>query len=144
SIGDALLAFKERLIDPHNYLRSWDPTLSTPCTWFHITCDGESVTRIDLGNSGISGQLVPELGRLKNLKYLALYKNNLNGPIPSELGDLTKLETLDLSQNILTGPPPASLGKLSNLKFLRLNNNKLSGCIPTGAWTSIIPHLVVK
>ncbi|KAL3618210.1 hypothetical protein CASFOL_038531 [Castilleja foliolosa] len=137
--GDALFAFKTRLIDPDNM----DPTLKTPCRWFHITCEGGSVTRIDLGDCGLSGQLVPELGRLKNLKFLLLYQNNLSGPIPPELGDLNNLWSLDLSRNVLTGPLPASLGKLSSVKFLQLNDNKLSGCTPIGAWRSIIPHLEV-
>ncbi|KAL3618209.1 hypothetical protein CASFOL_038530 [Castilleja foliolosa] len=141
--GDALLAFKKRLIDPNNVLRSWDPTLVTPCTWFHITCEGGSVTRIDLAQTGISGQLVPELGRLKSLKYLTLYQNKLSGPIPSELGNLSNLLSLDLSRNVLTGPLPASFGKLSSVKYLRLNDNKFSGCTPIRAWRSIIPHLMV-
>ncbi|GFY89384.1 somatic embryogenesis receptor-like kinase 2 [Actinidia rufa] len=57
--GDALNALKTNLADPNNVLQSWDPTLVNPCTWFHVTCNSEnSVTRVDLGNANLSGQLV--------------------------------------------------------------------------------------
>ncbi|KAK4348729.1 hypothetical protein RND71_031484 [Anisodus tanguticus] len=129
--GDALHSLRTNLQDPNNVLQSWDPTLVNPCTWFHVTCNNDnSVIRVDLGNAALSGQLVPQLGLLKNLQYLELYSNNISGPIPSDLGNLTNLVSLDLYLNRFTSPIPDSLGKLSKLRFLRLNNNSLSGSIP--------------
>ncbi|XVF01608.1 hypothetical protein REPUB_Repub04eG0103200 [Reevesia pubescens] len=129
--GDALNALKTNMADPNNVLQSWDPTLVNPCTWFHVTCNSEnSVTRVDLGNANLSGQLVTQLGQLLNLQYLELYSNNISGTIPEELGNLTNLVSLDLYLNNLTGPIPTTLGKLSKLRFLRLNNNSLTGEIP--------------
>ncbi|AEC06259.1 somatic embryogenesis receptor-like kinase 4 [Arabidopsis thaliana] len=132
--GDALTQLKNSLSsgDPaNNVLQSWDATLVTPCTWFHVTCNPENkVTRVDLGNAKLSGKLVPELGQLLNLQYLELYSNNITGEIPEELGDLVELVSLDLYANSISGPIPSSLGKLGKLRFLRLNNNSLSGEIP--------------
>ncbi|KAJ9675307.1 hypothetical protein PVL29_024310 [Vitis rotundifolia] len=129
--GDALHTLRTNLEDPNNVLQSWDPTLVNPCTWFHVTCNSDnSVIRVDLGNAALSGQLVPQLGLLKNLQYLELYSNNISGPIPSDLGNLTSLVSLDLYLNSFTGPIPETLGKLSKLRFLRLNNNSLTGTIP--------------
>ncbi|XP_068636902.1 LRR receptor kinase BAK1 [Aristolochia californica] len=129
--GDALHTLRTNLIDPNKVLQSWDPTLVDPCTWFHVTCNSDnSVIRVDLGNAELSGQLVPQLGQLKNLQYLELYSNNISGTIPSDLGNLTGLVSLDLYLNNFTGPIPDSLGKLSKLRFLRLNNNSLTGNIP--------------
>ncbi|KAI9080543.1 hypothetical protein K1719_037509 [Acacia pycnantha] len=129
--GDALHSLRTNLQDPNNVLSSWDPTLVNPCTWFHVTCNNDnSVIRVDLGNAALSGQLVPQLGLLKNLQYLELYSNNITGPIPSDLGNLTNLVSLDLYLNSFSGPIPDSLGKLSKLRFLRLNNNSLMGPIP--------------
>ncbi|GLT27329.1 hypothetical protein SLA2020_023350 [Shorea laevis] len=129
--GDALNALKTNLADPNNVLQSWDPTLVNPCTWFHVTCNSDnSVTRVDLGNANLSGQLVPQLGLLSNLQYLELYSNNISGKIPEELGNLTNLVSLDLYLNGLDGVIPSTLGYLKNLRFLRLNNNTLSGEIP--------------
>ncbi|XP_028067487.1 somatic embryogenesis receptor kinase 2-like [Camellia sinensis] len=84
----------------------------------------------DLGNAGLSGQIVPQLCQLKNLKHLELYGNNISGSIPSDLGNLTNLVTLDLYLNSFTGPIPDTLSRLTKLQFLRLNNNSLSGSIP--------------
>ncbi|CAL9217346.1 unnamed protein product [Arabidopsis halleri] len=129
--GDALHSLRANLVDPNNVLQSWDPTLVNPCTWFHVTCNNDnSVIRVDLGNADLSGQLVPQLGQLKNLQYLELYSNNITGPVPSDLGNLTNLVSLDLYLNTFTGPIPDSLGKLFKLRFLRLNNNSLTGPIP--------------
>ncbi|KAK6246516.1 hypothetical protein SCA6_009606 [Theobroma cacao] len=129
--GDALHSLRTNLNDPNNVLQSWDPTLVNPCTWFHVTCNNDnSVIRVDLGNAALSGQLVPQLGLLKNLQYLELYSNNISGQIPSDLGNLTSLVSLDLYLNSFSGPIPESLGRLSKLRFLRLNNNSLSGPIP--------------
>lgn len=129
--GDALYALRRAVHDPENVLQSWDPTLVDPCTWFHVTCDADNrVTRLDLGNAKLSGNIVPELGKLERLQYLELYMNNLMGSIPSELGQLKNLVSLDLYHNSLTGSIPPSLSNLSNLKFLRLNGNKLTGRIP--------------
>ncbi|PWA76945.1 hypothetical protein CTI12_AA227520 [Artemisia annua] len=135
--GDALNAFKVQLTDPTNVLQSWDPTLVNPCTWFHITCNTEnSVTRVDLGNAGLSGQLSPELGKLTMLQYLELNGNNITGSLPDELGNLTNLLSLDLYQNRLDSGIPETYGKLQKIRFLRLNNNNLTGTIP-GSLTTI-------
>ncbi|KAJ4883594.1 Leucine-rich repeat (LRR) family protein [Raphanus sativus] len=131
SEGDALYALRRSLSDPDHVLQSWDPTLVNPCTWFHVTCNQDSrVTRVDLGNSNLSGHLAPELGKLEHLQYLELYKNNIKGTIPSELENLKNLISLDLYNNNLTGKIPSSLGKLKSLVFLRLNDNQLTGPIP--------------
>ncbi|RXH79943.1 hypothetical protein DVH24_041090 [Malus domestica] len=131
STGDALFALRQAVKDPNSVLQSWDPTLVDPCTWFHVTCDGDNrVTRLDLGNANLSGSLVPELGKLERLQYLELYMNNLMGSLPKQLGGLKSLVSLDLYHNNFSGTIPPSLSNLSNLKFLRLNGNRLTGRIP--------------
>ncbi|XP_073155335.1 leucine-rich repeat protein 1-like [Henckelia pumila] len=131
SEGDALHALRRSLSDPDNVLQSWDPNLVNPCTYFHVTCNQDNrVTRLDLGNSNLSGHLVPELGKLEHLQYLELYKNNIQGTIPAELGNLKSLISLDLYNNNISGTMPRSLGNLKSLVFLRLNDNQLTGPIP--------------
>ncbi|XP_052190107.1 somatic embryogenesis receptor kinase 2 isoform X2 [Diospyros lotus] len=138
--GDALHSLRANLDDPNNVLQSWDPTLVNPCTWFHVTCNNEnSVIRVDLGNAALSGELVPQLGLLKNLQYLELYSNNLTGPIPSDLGNLTNLDRR-LNNNSLTGPIPMSLTNISALQVLDLSNNHLSGGVPdNGSFSLFTP-----
>ncbi|PSS12095.1 BRASSINOSTEROID INSENSITIVE 1-associated receptor kinase [Actinidia chinensis var. chinensis] len=131
SEGDDLFAWKTKLVDPNNVLQSWDPTLYNPCTWFHITCNSNNrVVRVDLGNAGLSGPLVPQLGNLTYLQYLQVYANKLSGTIPREIGKLRKLISLDLYNNQLSGSIPATLGNLKSLNYMRLNSNNLSGKIP--------------
>lgn len=131
SEGDALYALRRSLNDPDSVLKSWDPTLVNPCTWFHVTCNQDNrVTRVDLGNSNLSGHLVPDIAKLEHLQYLELYKNNIQGTIPAELGNLKSLISLDLYNNNISGTIPPQLGKLKSLVFLRLNDNKLNGRIP--------------
>ncbi|KAG4110554.1 hypothetical protein ERO13_D13G055800v2 [Gossypium hirsutum] len=134
--GDVLKALKNNTADPNNVLESWDATDYNPCVWDHVTCNHRnSVTRVDLQNANLSGQLVPQLGQLPNLQYLELCGNNISGIIPEELGNLTNLVSLDLCLNNLTGGIPTTLGKLTKLRFLRLNNNSLTGTIPLSLTT---------
>ncbi|KAE8700841.1 BRASSINOSTEROID INSENSITIVE 1-associated receptor kinase 1 [Hibiscus syriacus] len=147
SDGEALYRLRKSLVDPDNVLQSWDPNLVNPCTWFHVTCNQDSrVTRVDLGNSNLSGHLVPELGKLEYLQYLELYKNNIQGTIPAELGNLKSLNSLDLynkqhfrDHSSVTWETEASCILVSVhaqvlitlcLNRLRLNDNKLTGPIP--------------
>ena len=65
----------------------------------------------------------------KRVTRLDLPDKELTGEIPSQLGSLPKLEWLDLARNRLTGVIPAELGGLSNLEGLFLSGNQLMGCI---------------
>ncbi|XP_059435241.1 leucine-rich repeat protein 1-like [Corylus avellana] len=129
---DALYAWKTNLVDPNGVLDNWDPTFVNPCDWYHVTCDvdDDSVTRVDLGNAGLSGILVPQLGALSNLQHFGVYGNSIRGVIPTSIGNLTSLISLNLYQNQLSGTIPSSLGNLVSLRFLRLNSNKLTGVVP--------------
>ena len=111
------------------------------------------VTRLDLPNNNLIGEIPEELGNLRYLEHLNLSNahrssiNQLSGSIPKELGNLTILETLSLRNNNLRGEIPATLGHLQggcNVSFvgficrvrddhyvdLNLQNNNLSGEIP--------------
>ena len=90
----------------------------------------ENTTELDLGNSGLTGEIPPEIGNLKNLTYLGLYLNKLTGSIPPEIGNLTNLAWLDFGNNRLTGSIPPEIGNLKNLTHLNVRYNQLNGKIP--------------
>ena len=104
----------------------------------------EGTTDLELSNSGLVGEIPPEIGDLINLTYLNLWSNQLTGDIPPEIGNLTNLWYLDLEGNQLTGNIPSEIGNLVNLIILRLNDNNLSGEIPgnicdlTIDWSGVI------
>ena len=106
-------------------------TLAPLGEWFGVTTDPNGrVTRLDLGENQLTGQIPPALGHLSNLRNLSLWVNQLSGPIPVELGNLRNLTDLVLWGNQLSGPIPVELGNLSSLGFLDLSVNQLSGPIP--------------
>ena len=86
---------------------------------------------LNLGNSGLTGEIPPEIGNLTNLTELYLYSNQLTGEIPVEIGNLTNLWYLSLVSNQLTGEIPPEIGNLTNLTFLFLHSNQLTGEIPS-------------
>jgi len=90
----------------------------------------EYTTVINLPDSGLTGEISPEIGNLTNLTELSLGGNQLTGSIPSEIGNLTNLTSLNLYGNQLTGSIPSEIRKLTNLTFLNLSNNQLTGEIP--------------
>ena len=73
--------------------------------WDGVTIGGSSrrVTRIELADSGLSGEIPSEIGDLDGLEVLALSDNELAGRIPSELGRLSELKGLLLDGNELSG-----------------------------------------
>ncbi len=65
----------------------------------------ETTTELHLQNSGLTGEIPPEIGNLMNLTHLYLYNNQLTGEIPVDIcnqGDSTP----SLSNNNLCPPYP--------------------------------------
>ena len=99
--------------------------------WHGLTVDESGrVTRLELPENNLNGQIPPELGMLSNLQTIELWGNELSGKIPPELGSLSNLQALELAANDLSGEIPPDLGLLYNLKELHLYHNQLIGAIP--------------
>ena len=100
--------------------------------WHGVTIgSGGRVTKLELGNNRLSGELPAKLGRLSELTVLDLSGNRLSGNIPGWLGGLPNLSVLDLGGNRLSGSIPSALSGLLNLTELDLGENELSGSIPS-------------
>ena len=72
-----------------------------------------TLEHLDLSRNAISGTLPSELGRLTQLRILALQLQGLSGSIPSEVGRLTALHHLSLYGNGLSGSLPSELGRVN-------------------------------
>ncbi|XP_068501136.1 receptor-like protein EIX1 [Phaseolus vulgaris] len=126
----ALLIFKQGLIDESNVLFSWE-TEQDCCKWRGVTCSNETghVIKLDLQfwvqtEQPLIGEINPSLLQLQNLQYLDLSYNIFgeNG-IPNFIGSFTQLRDLKLSGIGLEGAVPHQLGNLSNLNTLDLSWN---------------------
>jgi len=93
-------------------------------------CYSINITNLSIINSGLSGEIPPEIGTLTDLVVIKLKYNELTGPIPPEIGNLTNLVKLELDFNNLSGPLPAELWTLDGLTELRLQKNQFTGSIP--------------
>ncbi|KAL6201838.1 hypothetical protein ACLB2K_025550 [Fragaria x ananassa] len=91
----ALIALKKSLSDPLNVTGTWDASHPKPCSWKHVTCNGDKkVIGLSLIKSRLSGHLVPKLGSLSYLQKIIMDHNELSGPIPYSLGDLLSAKVL--------------------------------------------------
>ena len=95
-----------------------EPTDCAGVILWNICYDIEETTKLDLYNSGLSGEIPREIGKLTNLTQLNLSYNKLTGSIPSEILNLTNLSQLNLSSNQLTGSFPPGILNLTNLTEL--------------------------
>ena len=51
----------------------------------------------------LRGQMLPVVGQLTHLTYLALNNNNISGTLPAELSQLGALQHLILHRNLIEG-----------------------------------------
>ncbi|PRQ57367.1 putative leucine-rich repeat-containing, plant-type, leucine-rich repeat domain, L [Rosa chinensis] len=91
----------------------------------------DSLEELNVGGCNFSEGLVPSfLGKLRQLTYLDISKNNYGGPIPDSLANLTQLTVFRIGTSHLTGPIPSWLGNFSKLIYLDFSYNRLNGSIP--------------
>ena len=95
----------------------------------------ENTDSLDLNNSGLTGEIPPEIFDLTNLIYLNLGENQLTGSIPPEIGNMTSLYGMNLGDNQLTGEIPESICDLnigfSNSLYFNISNNQLCSPYPS-------------
>ncbi|KAL7228306.1 hypothetical protein ACSBR2_007089 [Camellia fascicularis] len=154
----ALLKFKDALIDDYGILSSWGSKEDKKdcCKWSGVGCNNHTghVTIIDLHSSfnysshdyqQLRGKISPSLLELQHLNHLDLTNVNLskatdwvqsinNLPFLKELSWLfnfsSSLIDVDLSSNQLKGPIPDSFGGMISLTNLSLHHSHLEGTLP--------------
>jgi hypothetical protein len=69
------------------------------CDWFGVTCNPDTgmVTRINLRNNGLEGQIPPEVSLIPDLLVFNVNANsNLTGSVPMHICDLRSERALDI------------------------------------------------
>ncbi|WVZ14423.1 hypothetical protein V8G54_011989, partial [Vigna mungo] len=133
----ALLSFKEGLIDDFGMLSTWTNDTDC-CIWKRIHCNHQTghVQLLDLqGNFDerpyLRGAInVTSLIHLQYLEHLDLSYNYFFGIYIPDFMGFTNLRYLSLSHSYFTGRIPSKLGDLSQLRYLNLRHNYLWGEVP--------------
>lgn len=101
---DALVALFEST-DGDNWSDNTDwLTTNIPCTWYGVTCDEGRVTRLDLQNNQLSGELPAELQNLDKLEAFYLNNNSLTGSLPTHIVSLTALQIFSFQDTEMCEP----------------------------------------
>ncbi|VFQ99502.1 unnamed protein product [Cuscuta campestris] len=134
----ALQAFKQDLVDPKGFLRSWNDSGYGACAgkWAGIKCAKGEVIVIQLPWKGLSGKITDKIGQFQSLRKLSLHDNGIAGSIPASLGLLPDLRGLQLFNNRLSGSIPGSIGLCRLLQTVDISGNSLSGSIPASLFNS--------
>ena len=77
---------------------------------------------------------IPSQLEFLSLTRLDLSNNSIIGNIPSYFSTFKELVSLDISDNLMTGTLPTELGNadvVNGLTYIDLSNNNFEGCIPT-------------
>ncbi|KAG2708734.1 hypothetical protein I3760_05G206900 [Carya illinoinensis] len=130
----ALLQFKQHLVDPFHWLSSWGSGEDC-CKWEGIKCSNKTshVVMLDLQANWLyvepvtkylKGEISSSLLGLQYLTYLDLSYNDFSmKSFPNFIGSLTRLQYLNLSNANIVGAIPQQLGNLSGLISLDLSWN---------------------
>ncbi|CAN6710997.1 unnamed protein product [Malus baccata var. baccata] len=160
---EALLAFKQGLVDDNNFLSSWgiEEHKQDCCKWVGVHCSNRTnhVIQLDLGleryhrsrsfdqkghphdiRYHLQGKMMnPKLIELQHLKYLDLSWINFNGiRLPDFIGSLSSLRYLDLFSASFGGQFPSQVGNLTHLQHLDLSFNHFANVVNLNSW---LPHL---
>ncbi|KAM3307904.1 putative LRR receptor-like serine/threonine-protein kinase [Capsicum chacoense] len=84
---------------------------------------------IQLSDNKLSGEIPPEIGKMKNISMLHLGANEFSGELPSEIGQV-HLIVLNVSKNNFSGEIPKQIGHIRCLQNLDLSFNNFSGPFP--------------
>jgi Leucine-rich repeat (LRR) protein len=113
--------------------------VSDPCQdkWYGVMCNSalSTVTELQLGESGLNGDLPSAISQLTGLVVMNMSYNGVGGTFPGGLWDMGALETLDLRSNSMfifssSIDVPSAAAASKSLRSLLLGRNHIMGYIP--------------
>ncbi|OAY77997.1 putative inactive leucine-rich repeat receptor-like protein kinase [Ananas comosus] len=147
---NALLTFKAGMVDPRNFLSSWEG--EDCCKWRGVVCSNITghVVKLNLRNpcdiffEECSKPNQGKIAIINGLYQAMLRSNKFSGGIPEQIAQLGSLqgeelpilkilylfESIDLSNNNLSGEIPDEITDLQTQQYLNLSRNNLIGHIP--------------
>ncbi|XP_016439701.2 putative LRR receptor-like serine/threonine-protein kinase At1g74360 [Nicotiana tabacum] len=84
---------------------------------------------IQLSENKLSGEIPPEIGKMKNISMLHLGANEFSGRLPLEIAQVQAV-VLNVSKNKFSGEIPKQIGYIKCLLNLDLSFNNFSGPFP--------------
>ncbi len=115
-------------------------TISDVNTWSNVAVNNNHITKLNLNNNNLSGNINLNFSNLSNLTDLRLDNNQLTGDISSwDISGLTNLDNFNLDNNQLTGDISSwNISGLTGLVSFQIRNNQLTGDISSWDISNLI------
>ena len=78
-------------------------------------------------NNLFSGGILADIEDITSLQKLFMYSNKITGSLLSQLGKLRDIFSVSVAYNLLKGTIPAEVSSMRNLSLMHLHSNQLSG-----------------
>ncbi|MCX6825637.1 MAG: right-handed parallel beta-helix repeat-containing protein [candidate division SR1 bacterium] len=121
--------------DNRHYNTKWfgngDPTPTTACDWYGVSCGAGYVQNINLPGNNLSGTITSGFNNISNLTYIYLQDNQITHIETGAFSGFSSLYYFEMFNNYISGSSLELFCPFTTLYYLSVRDNYFVGDIPS-------------